>query len=125
VLRHGILRVIVAAVVLLFACPAFACLKGDVEDGPNCVSATATPSDEFTAFEGVVTMTWVYRLINGLPVTVWRGLGKVTQSTREKLRVHVRFTPKSTADGEPRKPVDYEYDLLWDGKGYSRSGFRR
>lgn len=99
------------------------CLPGDRSVGPNCIRVRKMPPTEFSANADAILVSWVYRLANGVPSTVWQGLGQVEASTHEKLRIHVRFTPKPSEDGEPQGLVDYAYDIFWTGKTYSRRGF--
>lgn len=111
---------------LLTSLPVFAapkCLAGDTAKGPNCVRVWQEDKTEFSANETAITISWVYRIVNGLPVTVWKGLGQVKVSTAQKLRIYVWFIPKPGEDGKPKDPVEYEYDTYWDGKTYATRGF--
>lgn len=77
---------------------------------------------EFSAAQTVIYAAWVYRLVNGIPVTVWQGLGTVRVSTKEKLHIYVWYLLKREGD-EEAQVIEYEYDVLWDGKAYRVRGF--
>lgn len=113
------ITVVVATLLFLFAPAARACIAGDVVKGPNCVREMRIEPSEFTAFSTPTYATYVYRMINGFPHQVWRGTGRVTASTAEKIHVVVHVQPKPDQDGKAKPAVSFEYEVLWDGKRYS------
>jgi len=91
-----------------------ACAKGDEVRGPNCVHVMMVTGG---AFEGSAEVSVVYRVRNGHAVIVWKGLGRIMQSTSEMLSVYVWFIP---IGGSPREPTTYSYDAYFDGKSYTQ-----
>lgn len=122
-----LVSVFVFMVVAFFGKQVLACMPGDVQRGPNCIRTITVEPNKFAAVEGPTKNSWVYRIVNGYPVTVWRGVGEVVGSTPLKLRIHVKFTPKQHEEDEASAPkkVDYLYDIVWDGKAYTIRGFGR
>lgn len=68
-----------------------ACVDGDQVMGPNCVHVGSWEVSSASGLVGSLPYSTVYRVVDGTKVVLWKGLGKVEESTPDYLKTKIRF----------------------------------